>query len=758
MIRTLVRILTEHSFYVKRRESKTSRTPGVQGGSTGCCCRQVLRDEHPDEEPYLQNQDSRKSNQYDCLNEALHAESAVFRFECIHVIYLVLSMCQIHAAPPLLRTHHNPSRLGKARFVSRLQTCTGHSVACYNGRMLRARFFTLGLLILLCTSMLAIGASAQDIITLRAYAADVDSFPRIAINVSVSDDNGQLLQGLQTGDFAILEDGERIDAVDVEEERLGTRLVYAINTNIDLRVRDASGQSRYEQIRNALLAWWQLPEASELGVDDLSLLTQESMLVPRSDSTAELAATLDAFEPTFQEDVDGYAFILEALNLLYDAPQNDLPTFLIFATPILPSNAELPLDNIISQANEIDTAIFPIVLTSSDDPEQPGIEPLRTIAEATGGGLIIFDPDEGLLSLAAQVLSFRDVYRLSYDSRVQSAGDHSIQIEAALEEGAALSEPQIVSIAVEAPDVVFIQPPLEIVRSSDDTGLPLSEYPPTEQSLEVLITFPDGFDRAITRTALYVNDVLVSERTEAPFDQFVWDLSDVLEPGTYALQAEVEDELGLVANTISHRVQLDVDIPPSGIAALGPALGSLLGVFALLIIGIASVTILLTWIRRQRQLQPVPQISPGRAILSSRRSNLLNEALQAPIEAHLMWPDDEDHPERWIPLTGAAYSLGSDPSVVPFPIIHPSVSGLHANLKRNAAGEYILRDQGSSAGTWINYEPVDQTGSALKHGDRIHLGRVELRFMLDHPPETRHIQTTDLREDMAVHPTAGENA
>lgn len=757
-MRTLVRILTEHSFYVKRGESKTSRAQSVPGGLSSWRREKVLRDEHPDEEPCLQHQYSRKTNEHDCLDEALHAEPTVFRLECIHVICLVLSMRHIHTAPLLLRTYHNPSRLEKARIVSRLQTCTRHSGACYNGRMLRARIFTLTLLILLCSSMLAIDASAQDIIALRAYAADIGSFPHIAVNVSVSDDNGQLLQGLQAGDFAILEDGERIESVAVEEERLGTRQVFAINTNIDLRVRDASGQSRYEQVRNALLAWWQLPEASELGVDDLSLLTQESVLVPRSDSTAELAATLDSFQPTFQEDVDGYALILEALNLLYDAPQRDLPSFLVFATPILPSNAELPLDNIIAQANEIDTAIFPVVLTSSQDPEQPGIEPLRTIAEATGGRLIIFDPAEGLLSLASQVLSFRDVYRLSYMSQVQDAGDHTIQIEAALEDGAALSEPQTVSIAVEPPDVVFIQPPLEIIRASDDTALPLSEFPPTEEDLAVLITFPDGFERNITRTALYVNDELVTERTEEPFDQFVWDLSDVLEPGTYTLQVEVEDELGLTADTIPHRVQLDVDIPPSGIAALGPALGSLLGVFALLIIGIASVTILLTWIRRQRQLQPVPQISPGRAILSSRRSNLLNEALQAPIEAHLMYPDDEDHPERWIPLTGAAYSLGSDPSVVPFPIIHPSVSGLHANLKRNAAGEYILRDQGSTAGTWINYEPVDQNGCALKHGDRIHLGRVELRFLLDHPPETRHIQTTDLREDEVVHPTAGEVA
>jgi len=624
--------------------------------------------------------------------------------------------------------------------------------------MLRARFFTAAILLSLCISMIAIGASAQDRIVLRAYAPSTDSFPRITINVSVNDNSGGLLRGLQVDQFAILENDVRIDDIELTEDVLGTRQVFVINTNLDMRVRDASGQSRYEQIRNAFLTWWQLPEPSQLGVDSLSLLTAEAVLVARSDSSAELATSLNAFEPSFQEELDGYGLLSQALNLVYDAPQGNRPSFILFATPILPSNAELPLDNIIAQANEKDTVIFPIVLASSLDPEQPGLEPLRLIAEATGGQLILYNPQDGLQGLAEQIISFRSVYQLSYPSLIQTGGEHTIQVEANLDDTAVLSEAQTFSLDVQPPAVAFVQPPLEITRSSDDTALPLTDYPPTEQPLSVLITFPDGFPRAIQRAVLYVNEDIVVDRAEPPFDSFVWDLTNVLEPGPYLLRVEIQDELGLQSATLPHRIELAVDVPPSGIAALGPALGSLLGVFTLLLVGIASVMILLTFLRRQRQLQPVPQISPGRAILSSRRSTLLNESMQAPVEAHLLYPEDMDHPERWIPLTGAAYGLGSDPSVVPFPIVHPSVSGLHANLKRNAAGDYILRDQGSTSGTWVNYKQVDHNGCVLKHGDRIHLGRVELRFKLDQPPETRHIQTSELSEDEIVHPPSGEAA
>jgi pSer/pThr/pTyr-binding forkhead associated (FHA) protein len=64
----------------------------------------------------------------------------------------------------------------------------------------------------------------------------------------------------------------------------------------------------------------------------------------------------------------------------------------------------------------------------------------------------------------------------------------------------------------------------------------------------------------------------------------------------------------------------------------------------------------------------------------------------------------------------------------------PSISPLHARIKRNGEGAFHIYDHGSVAGTWVNYEPVTREGRRLAHGDRIHFGQLMYRFDLNQPP------------------------
>jgi pSer/pThr/pTyr-binding forkhead associated (FHA) protein len=64
----------------------------------------------------------------------------------------------------------------------------------------------------------------------------------------------------------------------------------------------------------------------------------------------------------------------------------------------------------------------------------------------------------------------------------------------------------------------------------------------------------------------------------------------------------------------------------------------------------------------------------------------------------------------------------------------PSISPLHARIKRLESGVFMIHDQGSVAGTWVNYEPVTREGIRLAHGDRIHFGQLAYRFDLSQPP------------------------
>jgi hypothetical protein len=46
-------------------------------------------------------------------------------------------------------------------------------------------------------------------------------------------------------------------------------------------------------------------------------------------------------------------------------------------------------------------------------------------------------------------------------------------------------------------------------------------------------------------------------------------------------------------------------------------------------------------------------------------------------------------------------------------------------------------DEGSIAGTWINYAPVSRQGLCLQHGDLVHIGRVGFRYTQRKPKHIR---------------------
>jgi pSer/pThr/pTyr-binding forkhead associated (FHA) protein len=83
-----------------------------------------------------------------------------------------------------------------------------------------------------------------------------------------------------------------------------------------------------------------------------------------------------------------------------------------------------------------------------------------------------------------------------------------------------------------------------------------------------------------------------------------------------------------------------------------------------------------------------------------------------------------------LPISIAAdeITFGSDQDLATIVIQDDSVQGLHARLQCMENGIYLLSDQGSIAGTWVNYAQVPTEGQEIRHGDLIHLGRVGYRF------------------------------
>lgn len=623
-------------------------------------------------------------------------------------------------------------------FVNQLQTrIILLPPACYNLRMgsnlLSRVLISVSLCAVLC--LLAIPARAQSAEAVRVSLPITDQFPQISLFIAVVDGTGRYMPGLLAPSFTVIEDNNPIPDVTIQETQVGTRQIFVINTTSGLKLRDTLGNSRFDLVRQALLDWWQLPEATLYGIDDLSLVTAEGVLVSHSRSAADLASMVNNLEPSFDDDVSGYDLLLQALDFTSDpTPIPGMPSHLVFFTSLLRTPRDLPIANIIARANDTGTTIYPILIGPAEAIEQIEAEPLRLLAVETGGQLISFDPSLGLNELAEKILLQRTQYLLTYNSLAATAGLHQVQIQFTEGGRDTLSDPQIFEIDVRPPEVTFIQPPDLIHRQIDDSSSAPDAFSPISQSLQLLITFPDQHLRAIISSQLFVDGELISQNNEAPFDSFEWDLSNYLETNTHTLQVIVEDALGVQGSSISHPIDILVETPPSGLAALRPALGSIVAALAVLIAGVVLAVGLINMGRSRRDSSTPAKGSSLWGGSSLRRAGLRSKQSSHPVEAYLIPVDSEGNEGDLIPLTGVDFIFGSDPSMTSAPLLDPSVAGIHARLTRQAAGDYLLRDQGSVAGTWINYELVSDEGYFLKHGDLIHIGRQVFRFRLPTPP------------------------
>jgi hypothetical protein len=258
-----------------------------------------------------------------------------------------------------------------------------------------------------------------------------------------------------------------------------------------------------------------------------------------------------------------------------------------------------------------------------------------------------------------------------------------------------------------------------------------------------------------------VDGQVVAENTSPPFERFVWDLGAYERSGQHEIIVEAEDVLGLHKASIGIPVTLTVTPVPRGVQALLARYRSYLVLGAIALAGFALLGILLRgWLggslfrdrRASRQrfedplTQPVvaltePPVSatkksktePRRAgWLQTRTSN--NRVPAAPAHLIRLMNGGEPASALPIPVLETEMTFGTDPVQSTRVLDDPSISPLHARIKRNEDGAFMIYDHGSVAGTWVNYEPVTREGRRLAHGDRIHFGQLAYRFDLKQPP------------------------
>jgi len=150
--------------------------------------------------------------------------------------------------------------------------------------------------------------------------------------------------------------------------------------------------------------------------------------------------------------------------------------------------------------------------------------------------------------------------------------------------------------------------------------------------------------------------------------------------------------------------------------------------------------------RLSRKPQPAARNEPTRPHLPHwvNRLQWPQRRLNPKAEAFLSFLPDSAEKLSVAPIsiTASEITFGLDPSLASFVLDDPSVEGLHARLVRQEDGSFLLSDQGSVAGTWVNYAEVPAEGQVLQHGDLIHFGRVGFRFTLRTPQKVTKLVVT----------------
>jgi hypothetical protein len=645
---------------------------------------------------------------------------------------------------------------------------------CYNQCMQRiAHKISLILVALfaLIASQAGTPVTAQDVAGQATLSPlYTENFPQLSAYLDLHDSAGKFMHGLQATDIQILEDGNPVPLDDLQELQPGVQFVIAVAPGPSFDIRDGNGVSRYDYLRQGLYAWEYEPGQE----DDLSLVTPWSSDIAHVNQPTRILAGLSNYVALGDQAFPDLQILSRALDLVSNpTPRPGMERAILLITAPQAAEGVVGLQSLAARASDLGVRIYIWVLAAPEFFDAPDSAPLRAVAGQTGGQFFAFSSNEIVPSLEEIIAPLRSIYQLTYTSRLTTSGAHQVTAEIALEGVSLSSNSQTLEVTLLPPQPVFVSPPIVIQRavpsdqSQGDATNTLIELLPVEQSLEVMVNFPDGYVRPLVRTTLYVNGVIAAENTAPPFEQFTWDLRSYVESGKYILKVEAVDNLGLSGISTDTSVQIDVPPPERNILAALLRNKYLISALAVLIAAAVLILVLILGGKIRPPHPAQPRKANGSATKAPRTRPRTKDPLTQPVKItptpeaaaphkaqhglkdrlKLSPPKNPARPLAYLtplaeageatlpaplPLVAEDAILGRDPFQATILLNDPSVEPLHAVLHYED-GSFCLLDHGGVAGTWVNYTRLGEQGVKLEHGDLIYAGRVGFRFNLKNP-------------------------
>ncbi len=579
--------------------------------------------------------------------------------------------------------------------------------------------------------------AAQDAARLWLGEPDLSAFPLVRIPLFTAD-----AQGAPLADFSRLslrENGIPLELT-VTNEPAGLDVTFVLDANAEFEMDDAGdGLTRRAKTADSI-SQFAARFMSRDGLDRVSALVPDAAgingryLIQNSDSPDIAAQTITAYKPATTSEPPLQAMLTLAIEQMARNEDGRFQAILLFSDGGR-SFSSLDTAALVEQAQAAQIPIYAAILGAQADANE--ISNVTRLTEPTGGGYAAM-PTAGSaepIYLAWQGHANRQF--IEYQSLQTQNGRYPITVNL----GSIRAATELV-LALAAPEIAIQMPVSEIQRVGSAYDTPLAELTPTNTAVPIQISWPDGVPRPLTAVTLYVAgpDGQTKITTEAQPDaagqlSVPWDLQ-LLREGGYQLAVQVADGYGYAAESAPANVIIRTERPdpptptplppptPVTTPEPTPAIATerlLLALGLSLAAGLAAAMMLWRrWRARQRRGGAGEQ---GSEEVISPLANLPPATLQTRLPAYL---DDDGLP---LPLTNDNVTIGRDETAVTLTLNDKSVARLHARI-RWRDGRYWLYDEGSAAGTRLNFERLGLAPHPLQDGDQIQIGRLRLYFRL----------------------------
>ncbi len=596
--------------------------------------------------------------------------------------------------------------------------------------------------VLLALAVLVMGTAAATVVyaaqtpapnALRITAVDDSAFPTIRLNLLTLAAGGTPITDLSA--LSLRENGIPV-AYDRFTTTTGLDVVFVVDANATmLDVDDDSGQTRWQKVQSGLSRFTTDFMAPD-GQDRVSIIVPAEggengrFLVQNETQPTAVAEAIQNLPPVLVSPTPLNAMLAQAME--HTAAQQDDGRFqaILLLTDAGQIHLQLPFDEVVQQAQAAYLPVFVAILGARADPDE--LFRANRLAEPTWAATVHAPQPESLDAIFNLWAQHRHQVQLEYQSLQRQSGEYPLTLNIGEVRAATTWE-----LTILPPQVTLL--PLEtIVRQGGAPDTPVAELAPTQQTLTVTVSWPDGKARRLPVVAWTVNGRL-QPAPATPTDTAVaqltldWDLRGIPE-GVYAHVVQVTDELGFTTSSVPLTVQVREErpLPPTPTPAPTAVPAAPTPVIPVTIVGrlagfswawltlpvIVLLLAALFWRRRRPATTPQAEEPPLSAVeaLPATPAVALVAALERPTG-------------RPIVLHGDNTSLGRESSAADVVFDDALVSRLHARIVRQN-GRYWLYDEGSTAGTFHNYQPVGLAPRPLEDGDQIGLGRVQLRFRL----------------------------